>query len=151
MLNELDEPTFVEVVEKSSNVGVQYVVHLLLQERVRQRIQRLMLAAPPGETRSGVALVPGAGHPSPAERPRAVGRRDAGWQPPSPGRAPLRPRPDCAPSAVAAFSKTVPARPRCARGPRARPPARRRRVVRLAACCNAAARRPTPCARSLPD
>ena len=31
---------------KSSNIGVQNIVHLLLQERVRQRIQRLMLAAP---------------------------------------------------------------------------------------------------------
>jgi len=29
-----------------SNVGVKNVVHLLLQERIRQRIQRLMLAAP---------------------------------------------------------------------------------------------------------
>src|SRR5438132_2738226 len=32
--------------EKSSNVGVKNVVHLLLQEHIRQRIQRLMLAAP---------------------------------------------------------------------------------------------------------
>src|SRR5260370_36415863 len=46
MLHELDQPTLVEVIEKSSNVGIQNVVHLLLQERVRQRIQRLMLAAP---------------------------------------------------------------------------------------------------------
>jgi hypothetical protein len=46
MLHELDQPTFVEVIEKSSNVGVKNVVHLLLQERIRQRIQRLMLAAP---------------------------------------------------------------------------------------------------------
>src|SRR2546422_6798556 len=46
MLHELDQPTLVEVIEKSSNVGVQNVVHLLLQERVRQRIQCLMLAAP---------------------------------------------------------------------------------------------------------
>src|SRR3989475_7764914 len=46
MLYELDHPTFVEVIEKSSNVGIKHVVHLLLQERVRQRIQRLMLAAP---------------------------------------------------------------------------------------------------------
>src|ERR1035441_5470859 len=46
MLHELDQPTFVEVIEKPPNVGVQNVVHLLLQERVRQRIQRLVLAAP---------------------------------------------------------------------------------------------------------
>src|ERR1700684_4706702 len=46
MLHELDHPTFVEVVEKPSDVGIKNVVHLLLQERVRQRIQRLMLAAP---------------------------------------------------------------------------------------------------------
>jgi len=46
MLHELDQPTLVEVIEKSSNVGIQNVVHLLLQERVRQRIQCLMLAAP---------------------------------------------------------------------------------------------------------
>src|SRR5438128_11316531 len=46
MLYELDHPTFVEVIEKPSNVGVKHIVHLLLQERVRQRIQRLMLAAP---------------------------------------------------------------------------------------------------------
>ena len=36
----------VEIVEKSANVGVQNVVHFLLQERIRQRIQRIMLAAP---------------------------------------------------------------------------------------------------------
>jgi len=46
MLHELDQPAFVEVVKKSSNVGVKHVVHFLLQERVRQRIQRIMLAAP---------------------------------------------------------------------------------------------------------
>src|SRR4029077_919485 len=46
MLHEPDQPTLVEVIEKSSNVGSQNVVHLLLQERVRQRIQCLMLAAP---------------------------------------------------------------------------------------------------------
>jgi len=46
MLHELDQPTFVEVIEKPSDVGIKNVVHLLLQERVRQRIQRLMLAAP---------------------------------------------------------------------------------------------------------
>jgi hypothetical protein len=48
MLQELDQPTLVEVVEKSSDVGIKNVVHLLLQARVRQRIQRLMLAARPG-------------------------------------------------------------------------------------------------------
>src|SRR3984893_15381638 len=46
MLHELDQPTLVEVIEKSSDIGIQYVVHLFLQERVRQRIQCLMLAAP---------------------------------------------------------------------------------------------------------
>src|SRR6202790_1804716 len=50
MLHELDQPTLVEVIEKSSNVGIQNVVHLLLQERVRQRIQRLMLAASRAKT-----------------------------------------------------------------------------------------------------
>src|SRR5208283_2601997 len=45
MLHELDQPIFVEVVKEPSDIGVQNVVHLLLQERVRQRIQRLMLAA----------------------------------------------------------------------------------------------------------
>ena len=45
MLHELDQPTLVEVIEKPSNVGVKNVVHLLLQEHIRQRIQRLMLAA----------------------------------------------------------------------------------------------------------
>jgi hypothetical protein len=46
MLDELDQPTFVEVIEKSSNVGVKNVVHPLPQKRIRQRIQRLMLATP---------------------------------------------------------------------------------------------------------
>src|SRR5207244_1935063 len=46
MLHELDHPTFVEVIEKTSNVGIKNVVHFLLQERIRQRIQRIMLAAP---------------------------------------------------------------------------------------------------------
>src|SRR6266853_4240364 len=45
MLDELYQPTFIEVVEKASNVGVKHVVHLLSQKRIRQRIQRLMLAA----------------------------------------------------------------------------------------------------------
>jgi hypothetical protein len=34
MLHELDQPTFVEVIKEASNVGIQNVVHLLLQERV---------------------------------------------------------------------------------------------------------------------
>jgi len=46
MLDELDQPTFVEIIEKSSNVGVQNVIHLLPQKRIRQRVQRLMLATP---------------------------------------------------------------------------------------------------------
>src|SRR5438552_2762395 len=46
MLDELDQPTFVEVIEKSSNVGVQNVVHPLPQKRIRQRVQRLMLVSP---------------------------------------------------------------------------------------------------------
>src|SRR5207253_9615265 len=50
MLHELDQPAFIEIVEKASDVSVQNVVHLLLQERVRQRIQRAMLAAPRAET-----------------------------------------------------------------------------------------------------
>src|SRR5713101_6892376 len=50
MLNELDQPAFVEVIEKAFNVGVKYVVHLPPQERIRQRIQRIMLAAPRAKT-----------------------------------------------------------------------------------------------------
>src|SRR5215472_10967349 len=50
MLHELDHPTFVEVVEKAADVSVQNVVHLPLQERVRQRIQRVVLAAPRAKT-----------------------------------------------------------------------------------------------------
>src|SRR5438046_10503135 len=49
MLHELDHPAVVEVIEKAADVSVQNVVHLLLQERVRQRIQRVMLAAPRAE------------------------------------------------------------------------------------------------------
>ena len=45
MLHELDQPAFVEIVEKASDVSVHDVVHLLLQERIGQRIQRIMLAA----------------------------------------------------------------------------------------------------------
>ena len=54
------------------------------------------------------------------------------------------------PAAAAAFSKTVPARRGCARGPRASRPARRHRVARLAACRNGAGRKRRPSARSLP-
>src|ERR1700747_3134712 len=50
MLYELDHPAFVEVIEKATDVSVQNAVHLLLQERVRQRIQRVLLAAPRAET-----------------------------------------------------------------------------------------------------
>src|SRR5438552_887820 len=46
MLHELDQPALVEVIEKASDVRVQNVVHLLLQKRIRQRIQRIVLAAP---------------------------------------------------------------------------------------------------------
>jgi len=49
MLHELHQPAFVQIVEKARDVSVQNVVHLLLQERVRQRIQRVMLAAPRAE------------------------------------------------------------------------------------------------------
>src|SRR5205809_1440152 len=49
MLHELDHPSFVEVIEKAADVSVQNVVHLLLQKRIRQRIQRVMLAAPRAE------------------------------------------------------------------------------------------------------
>src|SRR5712691_9685794 len=50
MLHELDQPAFVEVIEKASDISDENVVHFLLQERVRQRIQRLMLAAPRAKT-----------------------------------------------------------------------------------------------------
>src|SRR5215475_2952325 len=50
MLHELDQPAFVEVIEKAPDVCVQYVIHLLLQERIRQRIQRIVLAAPRAKT-----------------------------------------------------------------------------------------------------
>src|ERR1700731_4526414 len=50
MLHELDHPRFVEVVEEALDVGIKYVVHLPCHERVRQRIQRLMLAAPGAKT-----------------------------------------------------------------------------------------------------
>jgi hypothetical protein len=50
MLHELDQPAFIEVVEKASDVSVQNVVHFLLQERVRQRVQRIVLAASRAKT-----------------------------------------------------------------------------------------------------
>ena len=50
MLHELDHPVFVEVIEKAADVRVENIVHLLLQERIGQRIQRVMLAAPRAET-----------------------------------------------------------------------------------------------------
>ena len=50
MLHESDHPAFVEVIEKASHVRVHNVGHLLLQERIRQRILRVMLAAPRAET-----------------------------------------------------------------------------------------------------
>src|SRR6266446_5150136 len=43
MLYELDHPTFVEVIEKPSNVGVKHIVHLLLQERVREAEKVLLI------------------------------------------------------------------------------------------------------------
>ena len=45
MLDELDHPRFVEGIEEALDVGIKYVVHLPFHERIRQRIQRLMLAA----------------------------------------------------------------------------------------------------------
>src|SRR5215467_11675908 len=50
MLHELNQPAFIEVIEKAADISVQNVVHLLLQERIRQRIQRIMLAAPRAKT-----------------------------------------------------------------------------------------------------
>src|SRR5579863_2157186 len=46
MLHELDQPGFIKVIEETLDIGVKHVVHLLLQKRIRQRIQRIMLAAP---------------------------------------------------------------------------------------------------------
>ena len=50
MLNELDEPALVEVIEKAMNIGIKNVVHLLLHERIGQRVQRLVRAAPRTKT-----------------------------------------------------------------------------------------------------
>src|SRR6202021_4069464 len=46
VLNELDHPCLVEVIEEALDVGIKHIVHLFLHERIGQRIQRLMLAAP---------------------------------------------------------------------------------------------------------
>jgi len=46
MLQELDHPAFVDSIEKGPDISVHNVVHFLPQERIRQRIQRLMLATP---------------------------------------------------------------------------------------------------------
>src|SRR5664279_3148752 len=45
MLYKLEQPAFVEIVEKAANVAIQNVVHLSLLNRDRQCIQRIMLAA----------------------------------------------------------------------------------------------------------
>jgi len=50
VLDELHHPFVVEMIEKSSNVGVQHIVHRFPRERIRQRIQRLMLAASRSKT-----------------------------------------------------------------------------------------------------
>ena len=46
MLYKLEQPAFVEIVEKAAYVAIQNVVHLSLLNRDRQCIQRIMLAAP---------------------------------------------------------------------------------------------------------
>ena len=46
VLNELVHPCFVEVIEEALDVGIKHIVHLFLHERIGQRIQRFMLAAP---------------------------------------------------------------------------------------------------------
>jgi len=50
MLNELEKPAFVEVIEKALYIGIKNVTHLLLHERIGQRIQRLVRAAPRTKT-----------------------------------------------------------------------------------------------------
>src|SRR6202453_906783 len=50
MLDELDHPRCVEVIEEALDVSIKYVVHFSFHERIRQRIQRLMLAAPRTKT-----------------------------------------------------------------------------------------------------
>ena len=86
--------------------------------------------------RSGFALFPVGKGPSPTELRRDDGWRDAEWWPPSPVRDPGLLRPAGRPAPAAAFSKTVPARRGCAHESGGSRPARRHRVVRLAACRN---------------
>src|SRR6202453_5406498 len=50
MLNELDKPAFVEVIEKAMYIGLKNVRHFLLHERIGQRGQRLVRAAPRTKT-----------------------------------------------------------------------------------------------------
>src|SRR5258708_18203453 len=50
VLNELDHPCFVEIIEEALDVGIKHIVHLSLHESIGQRIQRLMLAAPRAKT-----------------------------------------------------------------------------------------------------
>src|ERR1035437_4670403 len=45
MLHELEHPLLRYRIKESPNVRIQYVVHVLHRERVRERVQRLMLAA----------------------------------------------------------------------------------------------------------
>jgi len=46
MLHKLEQPTFIEFVEKVANICVKNVVHSLLFDCDGQRIQRIVLAAP---------------------------------------------------------------------------------------------------------
>ena len=46
MLYKLEQPAFVQVVEKAADVAVQNVVHLLVLDRECQCVQRIVLAAP---------------------------------------------------------------------------------------------------------
>ena len=41
VLNELDHPCFVEIIEEALDVGIKHIVHLPFHERIGQRIQRL--------------------------------------------------------------------------------------------------------------
>ena len=45
MLHEANQPLLADFVEKASDVGVQYEVHLRAGDADHQRIQRIMLAA----------------------------------------------------------------------------------------------------------
>ena len=49
VLDKLQHPFVIEMIEKPTNVCVQHIVHPLRLQRYRQRIQRLMLAAPRSE------------------------------------------------------------------------------------------------------